>query len=220
MLVTTRDGRPVKIEGNPDHPLSSGSTCAVGQASILGLYDGQRLQYPTRRGQRSTWSDVDKEIADSSRSNPAAGRRRTTPDADDHQSDDGCAHRRVPRQLQERATRQLRCDLGVGRAGRPCADAWRPPAASLPLRSRGRHRLVRRRFPGHVDFTRGVHARLHQPAADRRALAVQVLPRPDRVAVVADRVERRSAFAGRAGRDRASRDASCRAPRAPRGNAV
>jgi len=62
LLVTTRDGRPVKIEGNPDHPLSSGSTCAVGQASILGLYDGERLQYPIRQGERSTWSDVDKEI--------------------------------------------------------------------------------------------------------------------------------------------------------------
>ena len=65
LLVTTRDGRPLKIEGNPDHPLSNGATCAVGQASILGLYDGERLAYPTRRGQRSTWSDVDKEIATS-----------------------------------------------------------------------------------------------------------------------------------------------------------
>src|SRR6266478_1373847 len=49
LLVTTRDGRPTKIEGNPDHPLSGGSTCAVGQASILGLYDSQRLAYPIRR---------------------------------------------------------------------------------------------------------------------------------------------------------------------------
>jgi molybdopterin-containing oxidoreductase family iron-sulfur binding subunit len=63
LLVTTRDGRPLKIEGNPDHPLSSGATCAVGQASILGLYDGQRLAFPTRNGQRSTWPDVDQEIA-------------------------------------------------------------------------------------------------------------------------------------------------------------
>jgi len=63
LLVTTRDGRPTKIEGNPDHPLSSGSTCAVGQASILGLYDSLRLQYPIWRGQRSTWAGVDKEIA-------------------------------------------------------------------------------------------------------------------------------------------------------------
>src|SRR5438477_1928055 len=63
VLVTTRDGRPLKIEGNPDHPLSGGSTCAVGQASILGLYDSQRLAYPTRRGQRASWADVDMEIS-------------------------------------------------------------------------------------------------------------------------------------------------------------
>jgi Fe-S-cluster-containing dehydrogenase component len=62
IVITTRDGRPLKIEGNPDHPLSRGSTCAVGQASILGLYDGQRLSFPTRRGQRSTWGEVDREI--------------------------------------------------------------------------------------------------------------------------------------------------------------
>jgi len=63
LLVTTRDGRPVKLEGNADHPLSSGATCAVGQASLLGLYDSLRLAYPTRRGQRSTWAEVDNEIA-------------------------------------------------------------------------------------------------------------------------------------------------------------
>ena len=63
LLVTNRDGRPVKIEGNPDHPFSGGSTCAVGQASILGLYDSQRLAYPVKAGQRATWADVDMEIA-------------------------------------------------------------------------------------------------------------------------------------------------------------
>jgi molybdopterin-containing oxidoreductase family iron-sulfur binding subunit len=64
ILVTTRDGRPLKIEGNPDHPLSGGATCAVGQASLLGLYDSQRLSVPLRRGQPSTWADVDKEITE------------------------------------------------------------------------------------------------------------------------------------------------------------
>ncbi|HVH27761.1 MAG TPA: 4Fe-4S dicluster domain-containing protein [Vicinamibacterales bacterium] len=62
LLVTTRDGRPIKIEGNPDHPFSGGSACAVGQASILGLYDSLRLQYPTKAGQRVAWADADKEI--------------------------------------------------------------------------------------------------------------------------------------------------------------
>jgi molybdopterin-containing oxidoreductase family iron-sulfur binding subunit len=65
VIVTTRDGRPLKIEGNPDHPLSGGSTCAIGQAAILGLYDSHRLSYPTRQGQRSSWADVDREIRQS-----------------------------------------------------------------------------------------------------------------------------------------------------------
>jgi molybdopterin-containing oxidoreductase family iron-sulfur binding subunit len=62
ILVTDRDGRPVKIEGNPDHPLSGGATCAVGQASILGLYDSLRLKRPVKRGQPSSWPEVDQEI--------------------------------------------------------------------------------------------------------------------------------------------------------------
>jgi len=62
VLVTNRDGRPIKIEGNPDHPLSGGATCASGQASILGLYDSLRLSYPMRQGKRSTWAEVDTEI--------------------------------------------------------------------------------------------------------------------------------------------------------------
>jgi Fe-S-cluster-containing dehydrogenase component/anaerobic selenocysteine-containing dehydrogenase len=62
LLVTNRDGRPVKIEGNPDHPFSGGSTCAVGQASILELYDSMRLAYPLKGGQRAAWADIDTEI--------------------------------------------------------------------------------------------------------------------------------------------------------------
>jgi Fe-S-cluster-containing dehydrogenase component/anaerobic selenocysteine-containing dehydrogenase len=63
LLVTTRDGRPTKIEGNPDHPLSGGATCAVGQASILGLYDSHRLAHPLRNRARATWADVDVEMS-------------------------------------------------------------------------------------------------------------------------------------------------------------
>src|SRR2546423_848958 len=44
-LVKTREGRPIKIEGNPDHPLNKGALCARGQASILNLYDPDRLRH-------------------------------------------------------------------------------------------------------------------------------------------------------------------------------
>ncbi len=168
VLVTTRDGRPLKIEGNPDHPLSGGATCAVGQASILGLYDSLRLAYPTQRRPAAARGPT------STRRSPTTlgatqtgGRRRPDPDADDHQPDHCGAHRRIPRRIHERAARHLRSDLGVGDPRRARADPRRPAAAALPLRSRRRHRQRRRRFPRHLDLAGGVHARLHQPAASR-----------------------------------------------------
>jgi molybdopterin-containing oxidoreductase family iron-sulfur binding subunit len=62
LLVNNRDCRPIKLEGNPDHPLSRGGLCAVGQASLLGLYDSQRLKQPNRVGRELTWSEVDQAI--------------------------------------------------------------------------------------------------------------------------------------------------------------
>jgi molybdopterin-containing oxidoreductase family iron-sulfur binding subunit len=35
ILIKTREGRPIKIDGNPDHPINRGKICAKGQASIL-----------------------------------------------------------------------------------------------------------------------------------------------------------------------------------------
>ena len=42
MLVKSYDGRPIKLEGNPEHPLAKGGLCAAGQASLLGPYDRLR----------------------------------------------------------------------------------------------------------------------------------------------------------------------------------
>ena len=42
LLVETHDGRPTKIEGNPDHPHSLGSATALEQATVLGMYDPDR----------------------------------------------------------------------------------------------------------------------------------------------------------------------------------
>ncbi|HET9783786.1 MAG TPA: hypothetical protein VFP94_02385, partial [Terriglobales bacterium] len=47
MVVTTHEGRPTKVEGNPLHPLNRGSLCARGQASLFNLYDPDRLREPT-----------------------------------------------------------------------------------------------------------------------------------------------------------------------------
>jgi molybdopterin-containing oxidoreductase family iron-sulfur binding subunit len=55
VLVTTRDGRPLKIEGNPDHPWTAGATDPFMQASVLDLYDPARSQTVARRGEASDW---------------------------------------------------------------------------------------------------------------------------------------------------------------------
>ena len=62
LLAKVRDGRPIKLEGNPQQPVSRGGLCATGQANILGLYDSQRLQNPLKEGKQSSWAEVDREI--------------------------------------------------------------------------------------------------------------------------------------------------------------
>src|SRR6185436_6925144 len=49
LLVKSNDGRPTKIEGNPDHPDSNGGTDLFAQASILSLYDPDRAQFKLPR---------------------------------------------------------------------------------------------------------------------------------------------------------------------------
>ncbi len=56
LLVTSRMGRPLKIEGNPEHPASLGGASALAQASILDLYDPDRSQTVLERGNISTWN--------------------------------------------------------------------------------------------------------------------------------------------------------------------
>ncbi len=57
LAVQTHDGRPTKIEGNPEHPYSLGACSVHGQAAILSLYDPDRAQKVTRDGSESGWEE-------------------------------------------------------------------------------------------------------------------------------------------------------------------
>ncbi|HET8938508.1 MAG TPA: 4Fe-4S dicluster domain-containing protein, partial [Polyangiales bacterium] len=59
LLVSTREGRPIKVEGNPLHPATLGSSNAFQQAAVLQLYDPDRAKAVKHLRQPSTWSALD-----------------------------------------------------------------------------------------------------------------------------------------------------------------
>src|SRR5256885_15313845 len=54
VIAETRDGRAIKLEGNPEHPLNRGALCARGQAALQGLYNPDRFRGPMIK-QNGTW---------------------------------------------------------------------------------------------------------------------------------------------------------------------
>ncbi|MDQ2775634.1 MAG: TAT-variant-translocated molybdopterin oxidoreductase, partial [Acidobacteriota bacterium] len=57
LLVESHLNRPTKVEGNPDHPASLGSTGIFEQGSVLNLYDPDRSQTVMHEGRLSTWGE-------------------------------------------------------------------------------------------------------------------------------------------------------------------
>lgn len=76
VLAESHTGRPVKIEGNPDHPASLGATDIFAQGAVLSLYDPDRAKTVTRYGEISTWDAflaALRDRLDSLRANGGAG---------------------------------------------------------------------------------------------------------------------------------------------------
>jgi molybdopterin-containing oxidoreductase family iron-sulfur binding subunit len=63
VLVETHQGRPSKLEGNPNHPASLGATDAILQAAVLELWDPDRSSVPKHRGEIVGWDGFAAEAA-------------------------------------------------------------------------------------------------------------------------------------------------------------
>ena len=54
VIVKQQEGRPIKVEGNPNHPASLGGTNLITQATVLSVYDPDRSRYIAKKGTEST----------------------------------------------------------------------------------------------------------------------------------------------------------------------
>ena len=59
VLVSSVEGRPIKIDGNPRHPASLGATDVFAEASVLSLYDPERSRAPYSAGRIQPWSSFE-----------------------------------------------------------------------------------------------------------------------------------------------------------------
>jgi molybdopterin-containing oxidoreductase family iron-sulfur binding subunit len=73
LLVESHEGRPTKIEGNPQHPSSLGGTDVFNQGSVLTMYDPDRSQSNTHLGELQTWPQVLSGLRNSIQSEKAKG---------------------------------------------------------------------------------------------------------------------------------------------------
>jgi anaerobic selenocysteine-containing dehydrogenase/Fe-S-cluster-containing dehydrogenase component len=64
VVAKNRDGRIVKVEGNPDHPVNAGALCVRGQAGLQGLYHPDRFRGPRSGAKPLGWDEALKQLAE------------------------------------------------------------------------------------------------------------------------------------------------------------
>jgi anaerobic selenocysteine-containing dehydrogenase/Fe-S-cluster-containing dehydrogenase component len=64
VTAKNRDGRVIKLEGNPDHPVNRGALCIRGQAALQGLYHPDRFRGALVGGRPARWDEAEKQVAE------------------------------------------------------------------------------------------------------------------------------------------------------------
>src|SRR5215510_9073496 len=64
VLAKNRDGRIIKLEGNPAHPINAGALCIRGQAALQGLYHPDRFRGALAAGKPIAWDEALKRVAE------------------------------------------------------------------------------------------------------------------------------------------------------------
>ncbi|MGY8884657.1 MAG: TAT-variant-translocated molybdopterin oxidoreductase, partial [Flavobacteriales bacterium] len=72
ILVKTREGRPIFVKGNAATGTGAGKVNARVIGSVMELYDKARLEGPTKKGESTTWSDLDTAVSESINGNGRA----------------------------------------------------------------------------------------------------------------------------------------------------
>jgi molybdopterin-containing oxidoreductase family iron-sulfur binding subunit len=86
ILIKTRSGRPVKVDGNNAHPINMGKICSIGQASLMNLYSPERIKAPIKKKGGdlilfkndlidAKWAEIDKEIIEKLNKAQAEGKQ-------------------------------------------------------------------------------------------------------------------------------------------------
>jgi molybdopterin-containing oxidoreductase family iron-sulfur binding subunit len=148
LVVESHEGRPTKIEGNPNHPASLGATSVFAQASVLTLYNPDRARTITNIGEIRSWgaftSELQRLLAEKN-ANQGAGLRILTgavssPTLYDQIKTLGAVFPAAKWHQYEPVYQ----DSARGRADGVRRTAQR----DLPVRERRRDPRARRRFPG------------------------------------------------------------------------
>jgi MoCo/4Fe-4S cofactor protein with predicted Tat translocation signal len=134
ILVKTTVGRPIKVEGNPQHPLTRGGTDIFAQAAVLDLYDRDRSKAVTYLGAILTWQRFQRALIEGAGARAPGRRGARHPDRHHHLADhgppDGAAQGALsaPAALPARANRPGAPARGGPPGVRPtCITAWSAP---------------------------------------------------------------------------------------------